>query len=31
MRFILTSFLYQDAMGTIITNMALYAIFAMGL
>ncbi len=30
MRFILTSFLYQDAMGTIITNMALYAIFAMG-
>jgi UMF1 family MFS transporter len=29
-RFILTSFLYQDAMGTIITNMALYAIFAMG-
>ena len=30
MRFIFTSFLYQDAMGTIITNMALYAIFAMG-
>lgn len=30
MRFILTSFLYQDAMGTIISNMALYAIFAMG-
>jgi MFS transporter, UMF1 family len=30
LRFILTSFLYQDAMGTIITNMALYAIFAMG-
>ncbi len=30
MRFILTSFLYQDAMGTIIANMALYAIFAMG-
>ncbi len=29
-RFILTSFLYQDAMGTIISNMALYAIFAMG-
>jgi UMF1 family MFS transporter len=29
-RFILTSFLYQDAMGTIITNMALYAIYAMG-
>jgi UMF1 family MFS transporter len=28
--FILTSFLYQDAMGPIITNMALYAIFAMG-
>jgi MFS transporter, UMF1 family len=30
MRFILISFLYQDAMGTIIANMALYAIFAMG-
>jgi UMF1 family MFS transporter len=30
LRFILTSFLYQDAMGTIIANMALYAIFAMG-
>ncbi len=30
LRFILTSFLYQDAMGTILTNMALYAIFAMG-
>lgn len=30
MRFILTSFLYQDAMGTIAANMALYAIFAMG-
>ncbi|MEO8911123.1 MAG: MFS transporter [Gemmatimonadaceae bacterium] len=30
MRFILTSFLYQDAMGTMIANMALYAIFAMG-
>ena len=29
LRFILTSFLYQDAMGTIIANMALYAIFAM--
>src|SRR3954465_4133351 len=29
-RFILTSFLYQEAMGTIISNMALYAIFAMG-
>jgi UMF1 family MFS transporter len=29
-RFILTSFLYQDAMGTIIANMALYAIYAMG-
>jgi len=30
LRFILTSFLYQDAMGTILVNMALYAIFAMG-
>jgi UMF1 family MFS transporter len=30
LRFILTSFLYQDAMGTIIANMALYAIFAIG-
>lgn len=30
LRFILTAFLYQDAMGTIIANMALYAIFAMG-
>jgi MFS transporter, UMF1 family len=30
LRFIITSFLYQDAMGTIIANMALYAIFAMG-
>ena len=30
LRFIFTSFLYQDAMGTIIANMALYAIFAMG-
>src|SRR3954465_2707853 len=30
MRFILTSCRYQDAMGTIIANMALYAIFAMG-
>lgn len=29
-RFILTSFLYQDAMGTIIAYMALYAVFAMG-
>src|SRR5687768_17082547 len=29
-RFILASFLYQDAMGTIVANMALYAIFAMG-
>jgi len=29
-RFILTSFLYQDAMGTIVSGMALYAIFAMG-
>lgn len=30
LRFILTSFIYQDAMGTIVANMALYAIFAMG-
>jgi UMF1 family MFS transporter len=30
LRFIFTSFLYQDAMGTIIANMALYAIYAMG-
>ncbi len=30
MRFILTSFLYQDALGTITANMALYAIYAMG-
>src|SRR5689334_24655503 len=30
LRFILTSFLYQDAMGTIIANMALYAIFGVG-
>jgi UMF1 family MFS transporter len=30
LRFILTSFLYQDALGTIVANMALYAIFAMG-
>lgn len=30
LRFILTSFLYQDAMGTIVSGMALYAIFAMG-
>lgn len=29
-RFILTTFLYQDAMGTIIANMTLYAIYAMG-
>jgi UMF1 family MFS transporter len=29
-RFVLTSFLYQDAMGTILGNMALYAIMAMG-
>jgi UMF1 family MFS transporter len=29
-RFILASFLYQDAMGTIIANMALYAVMAMG-
>ncbi|HXV15603.1 MAG TPA: MFS transporter, partial [Gemmatimonadaceae bacterium] len=29
-RFILTTFLYQDAMGTIIGYMALYAIYAMG-
>jgi UMF1 family MFS transporter len=30
LRFILTSFLYQDALGTIVTTMALYAIYAMG-
>lgn len=30
LRFILASFLYQDAMGTIITFMALYAVKAMG-
>ena len=30
LRFILASFLYQDAMGTIIANMALYAVMAMG-
>lgn len=30
LRFILASFLYQDAMGTIIINMALYAVVAMG-
>ncbi|HEX2716993.1 MAG TPA: MFS transporter [Gemmatimonadaceae bacterium] len=30
LRFILASFLYQDAMGTIITYMALYAVVAMG-
>ncbi len=29
-RFILTTFLYQDAMGTIIANMTLFAIYAMG-
>jgi UMF1 family MFS transporter len=29
-RFIIASFLYQDAMGTIITFMALYAVVAMG-
>ena len=29
-RFLLASFLYQDAMGTMVANMALYAIFAMG-
>ncbi|HEX2780497.1 MAG TPA: MFS transporter [Gemmatimonadaceae bacterium] len=30
LRFILASFLYQDAMGTIISYMALYAVVAMG-
>lgn len=30
LRFLLASFLYQDALGTIVANMALYAIFAMG-
>lgn len=30
LRFLLASFLYQDAIGTIITNMALYAVMAMG-
>jgi UMF1 family MFS transporter len=30
LRFILTSFLYQDALGTIVTTMALYSIYAMG-
>ncbi len=30
LRFILASFLYQDAMGTMITYMALYAVVAMG-
>ena len=30
LRFILAAFLYQDAMGTMVANMALYAIFAMG-
>ena len=30
LRFIIASFLYQDAIGTIIANMALYAVMAMG-
>jgi UMF1 family MFS transporter len=30
MRFLIASFLYQDAIGTIITSMALYSIMAMG-
>lgn len=30
LRFILTSFVYQDAMGTIVSYMALYAVVAMG-
>ena len=30
LRFLLASFLYQDALGTIVTTMALYAIYAMG-
>lgn len=30
LRFLIASFLYQDAIGTIITNMALYAVMAMG-
>jgi UMF1 family MFS transporter len=30
LRFLLASFLYQDAIGTIIANMALYAVMAMG-
>ncbi|MDQ3672885.1 MAG: MFS transporter [Gemmatimonadota bacterium] len=30
LRFVLASFLYQDAMGTMVANMALYAIRAMG-
>jgi len=30
LRFILASFLYQDALGTIVTTMALYAIYVMG-
>ncbi len=30
LRFILTSFVYQDAMGTIVSYMALYAVFGMG-
>jgi len=29
-RFLLASFLYQDAIGTIVANMALYAVMAMG-
>jgi UMF1 family MFS transporter len=29
LRFILASFVYQDAMGTMVSNMALYAIYAM--
>jgi len=30
LRFLIASFLYQDAIGTIITSMALYAVMAMG-
>ena len=30
LRFILASFLYQDALGTVVTTMALYAIYVMG-
>jgi UMF1 family MFS transporter len=30
LRFLIASFLYQDAIGTIIANMALYAVMAMG-